>query len=262
MTGEGFLTGAQRAVWDAAEAVSTESVDWICGLHVEGAVVDVLLQTVDRLGSDATPALIAHRDGSVRLTADEAADMVYQAARVSEEHALAGERLRGEKALGDLLGRVLRLVTAMGAVMPWVGEAPAGTSLEDLAEGRPSQMQRMHAALGELERALDEVTDAMDAVVKPGVEDSPGVVVPEVPTGDSEVDRLRRQRDELLAACEAFSAAGVSSWGVPDPAYPNMVACPGCMVVSSRDAEKHTQNCTRLAARVVAQKIRAEVSRG
>ena len=71
------------------------------------------------------------------------------------------------------------------------------------------------------------------------------------------VDRLRRQRDELLAACDAFSAAGVSAWGF-DPSMPDIVVCVGCGLVSSRADEKHMANCTRLAARVVVQRIRRE----
>ena len=159
-----FTSGVQKAVWEAADAVKAEPADWVCAMHVERAVVDVLLQMVDRLGSDAVPAMIAHRDGSVRLTADAAADMVFLAARTSEEHALAGERLRGERAIEDVLQKVQHAVAAMGLVLPWVGVAPAPPSLEDLVFARPTGKDRIHSALEGLRVVLTDLQKAINEV--------------------------------------------------------------------------------------------------
>lgn len=164
LKGERSQSGAQKAVWEAADAVKTESDDWVCALYIEHAVVDVLLQMVDRLGSDAVPVMIAHRDGSVRLTADDAADMVFQAARTSEEHALAGERLRGERAIEGVLQKVQCAVAAMGLVLPWVGVAPAPPSLEDLVFARPTGKDQMHSALEGLRVALVDLQKAINEV--------------------------------------------------------------------------------------------------
>ena len=131
--------------------------------------------------------------------------------------------------------------------------------------GYPPSLREIGAALQI--GSTSGVVCHLDALVRKGRlrrtgRASRGLAVIEVPGAESEVDRLRRQRDELLVACEAFSVAGASSWAF-DPSLPDMVACPGCGIVSSRDAEKHTQVCPRMAARKVAEKIRAEeASRG